>query len=334
MNLKQTIRRILREEDYSPAGKEIIPNNIVIHKSNPMFRDKIKEDGLKVRAGECYKIYVGYGTKCRPAIFATNSTNKRAWFDSTYDDDIWEINTEMIPDVKWYKDRHYESRSKHIVTFQDIPKEAITLKYEGTGSGDVKLWNKDSPNIVKESIRRILREELNEVRVPRSERVELYKDDNIIVVVPLTHRALQKYATNCQWCINDDLGEWKDYHQGKHAVIIQRKPKKEKIGITGQPIASEILMMSRWDEGGYRFKDVCEILGYQFKDEQEMGDYYVTISNDINNFATNIVYYSPENGIYDMEDNFLWNFNIEINDIPNVGPKVIEIMDDYLKNNG
>jgi hypothetical protein len=159
MNLKQTIRRILREEDYSPAGKEIIPNNIVIHKSNPMFRDKIMENGLKVRAGECYKIYVGYGTKCRPAIFATNSTNKRAWFDSTYDDDIWEINTEMIPDVKWYKDRHFESRSKHIVTFQDIPKEAITLKYEGTGSGDVKKWNKDSPNIIEQRIRRILREE-------------------------------------------------------------------------------------------------------------------------------------------------------------------------------
>ena len=159
MNLKQTIRRILREEDYSPAGKEIIPNNIVIHKSNPMFRDKIMEDGLKVRAGECYKIYVGYGTKCRPAIFATNSTNKRAWFDSTYDDDIWEINTEMIPDVKWYKDRHFESRSKHIVTFQDIPKEAITLKYEGTGSGDAEKWNKDSSNIVEQRIRRILREE-------------------------------------------------------------------------------------------------------------------------------------------------------------------------------
>ena len=143
--------RILREEDYSPAGKEIIPNKIVIHKSNPMFRDKIMENGLKVRAGECYKIYVGYGVKCKPAIFATNSTNKRAWFDSTYDDDIWEINTEMIPDVKWYKDRHFESRSKHIVTFQDIPKEAITLKYEGTGSGDVEKWNKDSPNIVRES---------------------------------------------------------------------------------------------------------------------------------------------------------------------------------------
>ena len=150
---------ILRENDYSPAGKEVIPSKIVVHKSNPMFRDKILQDGLKVKAGECYKIYVGDGTKCKPAIFATNSTNKRAWFDSTYDDDIWEINTEMIPDVKWYKDRHYDSKSKHIVTFQDIPREAITLKYEGTGSGDVKKWDKDSPNLY-ESIRRILKETL------------------------------------------------------------------------------------------------------------------------------------------------------------------------------
>ena len=148
------------DKDYNPAGKEITPNQIVVHKSNPMFRDKIMENGLKVRAGECYKVYVGYGVKCKPAIFATNSTNKRAWFDSTYDDDIWFIDTTMIPDVKWFKDRHFESRSKHIVTFQDIPKEAITLKYEGTGSSEDVLnsWPEDSPNRLQESIRRILRE--------------------------------------------------------------------------------------------------------------------------------------------------------------------------------
>ena len=192
----------------------------------------------------------------------------------------------------------------------------------------------DDPYVCHKCGRDNSKKYLNEIRVPRSERVELYKDDNIIVVVPLTHRALQKYAHRCQWCINDDRGEWEDYHQKKHAVIIQRNPKKEKIGITGQPIASEILMMDRWDSGHYKFQDVCDILGYQFKDEQEMGDYYVTVSNDIDNFTTNIVYYSPENGIYDMEDNPLWGFNIEINDIPNVTPKVIEIMDDYLENNG
>jgi len=162
MNLKESIIRILKE-DYSPAGKEITPNSIIVHKSNPMFRDKIMEEGLKVRAGECYKIFVGYGVKCKPAIFATNSTNKRSWFDSTYDDDIWFIDTRMIPDVKWYKDRHFESTKKHIVTFQDIPKEAITLKYEGTGSSEdiLKSWPEDSPNKLQESIKRILRENYN-----------------------------------------------------------------------------------------------------------------------------------------------------------------------------
>jgi hypothetical protein len=183
---------------------------------------------------------------------------------------------------------------------------------------------------LQETIRRILREELNEVRVPRSERVELYKDDNIIVVVPLTHRALQKYAHQCQWCINDDKDEWEDYHKGLHAVIIQRNPKKPKVGITGQPTASEIFLLAKWDNNQSSFEDVCQMLDYEFRNDRTMSDYYVTISNDMNNFATNIVYYSPETGIYDQEDNFLWNFNIEINDIPNVKPKVIEIMDDYL----
>ena len=137
-------------ENYSPAGKEITPNKIVIHKSNPKVRDKISNEGLKARAGECYKIYAGYGEKCIPAIFATNSTNKRAWFDSTYDDDIWAINTEMIPDVKWYKDRHFESTKKHIVTFDNIPPEAIELMREGTGNDE----------FIVESIKRILREEV------------------------------------------------------------------------------------------------------------------------------------------------------------------------------
>jgi hypothetical protein len=123
-------------EDYSPAGKEVTPNKIVVHKTSPVWRENILKTGLQVSAGECYKIYVGYGTKCKPAIFATNSTNKRSWFDSTYDDDIWFIDTTMIPDVKWYKDRHFESTKKHIVTFQDIPKDALTLFYKGTGKSE------------------------------------------------------------------------------------------------------------------------------------------------------------------------------------------------------
>jgi hypothetical protein len=177
MNLQETIRRILREDNYSPAGKEVIPNKIIVHKSNPMFRDDILENGLKVRVGECYQIYVNREQrdpnkiKCKPVIFATNSTKKMDLFDSTYDDDIWEINTGMIPNVKWYIDRHYGSESKHIVTYQDIPRGAITLIYEGTG---------DSEDLLQESIRRILREESE---VPLNVRRRIYILEKLFNVI-------------------------------------------------------------------------------------------------------------------------------------------------------
>jgi hypothetical protein len=171
---------------------------------------------------------------------------------------------------------------------------------------------------------------LTEVRVPRKDRVQLYKDENIIVVVPLTHNALRKYANSCQWCINDDLSEWEDYHKGKHAVIIQRNPKKVKTGITGNPTPTEIFFIAKWDNNQSSFEDVCQILDYEFRNDRTMSDYYVNLTNDINNFGTNIVYYSPTNGIYDMEDNFLWNFNYEISNIPNVTPEVVTIMNNYL----
>ena len=135
MKIHKTIRRILRE-DYSPAGKEIIPNSIVVHKSSPVWRENILKTGLQVSTGDCYKIYVGYGIQCKPAIFATNSINERAWFDSTYDDDVWFIDTTKIPDVKWFIDRHFGSTKKHIVSFQNIPSEALTLKYEGSGRSE------------------------------------------------------------------------------------------------------------------------------------------------------------------------------------------------------
>ena len=180
---------------------------------------------------------------------------------------------------------------------------------------------------MKSLIKRIL----SEVRVPENEKVQLYKDDNIIVVVPLTHRALRKYAHQCQWCINNDLGEWEDYHQKKHAVIIQRKPKKNKKGITGMETEGEIFLLSKLDDGDWDWKTVTQTLGYDFGGSKKKAlDYFVEISNDINNFATNITYYSPTNGIYDMEDNNLWSFNFEISDIPNVTDEVIDIMDDYL----
>lgn len=170
---------------------------------------------------------------------------------------------------------------------------------------------------------------LNEVRVPRDERVEIYKDNNIIIVVPLTHRALRKYAHECQWCINSDIEEWEDYHKGRHAVVIQRNPKKLRIGMTGMPTATEILMYTRWGEG-YTFNDVQDILGYEFESQKEADKYFSSLTGDINNFATNIVYYSPEYSVYDMEDNRIQDWGYTIFDIPNITPEIVDIMNEHL----
>lgn len=169
---------------------------------------------------------------------------------------------------------------------------------------------------------------INELRVRKEERVQIHKDHNIIVVVPLTHRALRKYANSCQWCINSDLEEWQDYHRGNHAIIIQRNPIKPKIGVTENPVPEEIFTIAKWDRGESSFEDVCQMLNYEFRNEMSLAAYYKQIST-IEGLATNIVYYSPTFGVYDMEDNLFSNFNLEIGDVPNVSEETIEIIDTY-----
>ncbi|MFM7984393.1 MAG: hypothetical protein ACKPKO_34215, partial [Candidatus Fonsibacter sp.] len=68
----------------------------------------------------------------------------------------------------------FESTKKHIVTFQNIPKEAITLKHEGTGSGDLKTWPKDSPNLYEskdKSTKELITAVLNTLVLPQYEHV-------------------------------------------------------------------------------------------------------------------------------------------------------------------
>lgn len=129
-------------QEQRVKGEEIIPDKYVVHSSNPSNRENISTTGLQTSLGECYLIYAdsnyGENDECVPAIFATNSIKKKDLFDSTYDDDIWVIDTERA-NVQWYKDAHFDGGdTKHIVTFEDIPVDAIRLIYKGTG-GDT--WN-------------------------------------------------------------------------------------------------------------------------------------------------------------------------------------------------
>ena len=139
---------VIKESQYKKLqeqrvkGDEITPDKYVVHSSNPSNRENISTTGLQTSLGECYLIYAdsnyGEDDECVPAIFATNSVKKKELFDSTYDDDVWVIDTERA-NVQWYKDAHFDGGdTKHIVTFEDIPVDAIRLIYKGTG-GDT--WN-------------------------------------------------------------------------------------------------------------------------------------------------------------------------------------------------
>jgi hypothetical protein len=129
-------------QEQRVKGEEVTPGRYVVHSSNPSNRDNISTTGLQTYLGECYLIYAdsnyGEDDECVPAVFATDSLKKKDMFDSTYDDDIWVIDTERA-NVQWYKDAHFDGGdTKHIVTFENIPVDAIRLIYKGTG-GDT--WN-------------------------------------------------------------------------------------------------------------------------------------------------------------------------------------------------
>ncbi len=103
-------------------------NNYVYHKSPPIYRDSILTNGIKASVGE-----QRYGDQAddTPKVFATNSDDENEWFDSTYDDDVWKINTNLIKSVDWYKDSNFINN--HIYTLSDIPANAIELIYKGSG---------------------------------------------------------------------------------------------------------------------------------------------------------------------------------------------------------
>jgi hypothetical protein len=131
--------RLLIEQKVK--GERVVPGKFVVHKSNPIFRDSISSSGLKPSLGDCYLIYADSNyeedEECVPAIFATDSLVKKELFDSTYDDDIWVINTE-VANVVWYKDAYFDFGDyRHIVTFEPIPANALTLVYKGTGDSDL-----------------------------------------------------------------------------------------------------------------------------------------------------------------------------------------------------
>ena len=132
--IKTTIREFLNENQNSHLV-EVIPNNYVYHTSNPIFRDKISKEGLIPKGkSETWLSDTNIDNK---VIFAVNSDDKKDWWDSTYDDDIYKVDTTKLKN-KWYVDPNFDLEDKRIITFEKIPFNSIKLIYKGTGSDTLK----------------------------------------------------------------------------------------------------------------------------------------------------------------------------------------------------
>jgi len=135
--------KLEKDKLHDPRGKKVKVGRYLIHKSMPENREEILKNGIIPKVGERYSIDNGKNTYNRMgAIFATNSENKKDWFGEDWDEDIWRIDTKLIPNVEWYKDKMFSfNRSgfpfpflyKHVVTLQNIPTNAIELIHKGTG---------------------------------------------------------------------------------------------------------------------------------------------------------------------------------------------------------
>jgi hypothetical protein len=117
-------------ENSNPHLIEVKPNKYLYHTSNPMFRDKIAKEGL-IPKGKSEAWLSNTNIKGN-VIFAVNSDNKKDWWDSTYDDDIYRIDTTKLKN-KWYSDPNFDLKDNRIITFEKIPANSIKLIYKGTG---------------------------------------------------------------------------------------------------------------------------------------------------------------------------------------------------------
>ena len=100
------------------------------HVSNPIYRKQIKKEGLTPQIGDSYRLHweSEYPTQeIKPCVFL--STNNK--YDSTYDDDRYEVLSEFVDVDKLYIDPSYNGEC--LMYFDTIPTKALKIIHKGTG---------------------------------------------------------------------------------------------------------------------------------------------------------------------------------------------------------
>jgi hypothetical protein len=143
--LKKFIKTKIKEflnENQNTHLVEVKPNKYVYHTSNPIFRDNISKEGLIPKGkSESWLSDTKIDGK---VIFAVNSDDKDDWWNSTYDDDIYRIDTTKLKN-RWYVDPNFNLEDNRIITFENIPVNSIKLIYKGSFSLDETI-NIENPS--------------------------------------------------------------------------------------------------------------------------------------------------------------------------------------------
>ena len=111
--------------------KRVKPKKYIYHCSDRKNRNSILKDGLIPKQHSESKYKNQQSLVYPPSIFTTNRGLDSVW-NTDSDTDLWEINTENLPNKWWYDLNLYKNSvdaTKYIMTFEPIPPEFIKHIY-------------------------------------------------------------------------------------------------------------------------------------------------------------------------------------------------------------
>lgn len=131
IRLDEIIKTVISEVVLDKASMDI-PEKLY-HKAPPSLRRKISTEGLKAQVGGSYSgHWEGSGRKLRPCVFLYDSNIGE--YDTTYNDDIWEVDTMSLNPNKFKEDpdRYMYDTFGSVMYMDNIPPTHLTLIKRGS----------------------------------------------------------------------------------------------------------------------------------------------------------------------------------------------------------
>lgn len=100
--IKKCLYEAFNEDNILTNDNKVDYSNKMYHKASPFFRQKIKREGLIPQVGDSYSAHWDDATDLIPGVFLYD-INKQE-YDTTYDDDIWEVDTTKLNKNYFIKD--------------------------------------------------------------------------------------------------------------------------------------------------------------------------------------------------------------------------------------